>query len=71
MANFQMAIKNSEQIRCASCDVELVLRPVMMNYLQSAFPVKILGCPRCGQSYIAESLALGKMLEAEKALEEK
>ena len=58
-------------MRCVSCDVELELLPVKMSYLQSTFPVKIPSCPLCGQSYISERLALGKMLEAEAALEEK
>ncbi|SDE43265.1 DVU_1557 family redox protein [Sporomusa acidovorans] len=71
MANFQLEIKNSERIRCVSCDVELEPLPITLSYLKSAFPVKILSCPLCGQSYISESLALGKMLEAETALEEK
>ncbi|EQB22709.1 hypothetical protein UNSWDHB_3023 [Dehalobacter sp. UNSWDHB] len=71
MTNFQLEVKNDERIRCVACDVELEPIPVTMSYLESTFPVKILSCPRCGQSYISESLALGKMLEAETALEEK
>ncbi|NLP43645.1 MAG: hypothetical protein GX351_03365 [Peptococcaceae bacterium] len=66
-----MEIDNRAGIRCVPCDVELELLPVKMSYLESEFPVKILSCPKCGQSYISEELALGKMLEAERALEEK
>jgi hypothetical protein len=39
--------------------------------MDSAFPVQLPRCPNCGQVYVPEMLAMGKMLEVEKALEDK
>jgi len=44
---------------------------VNVGYLDSAFPVDLPRCPRCGQVLIAEELALGKMADVEKQLEDK
>jgi hypothetical protein len=44
---------------------------VAISYLGNAFPVDLPRCPGCGQVYIAEDLALGKMAEVEKLLEDK
>jgi hypothetical protein len=35
------------------------------------FPVDLPKCPKCGQVLITEDLALGKMAEVEKLLEDK
>ena len=43
----------------------------MVKYLDNAFPVELPRCPRCGQVFVPESLAVGKMLDVEKALEDK
>ena len=43
----------------------------MISYLGSAYPVDLLKCPSCGLVFIPEELALGKMLEVEKSLEDK
>ena len=56
---------------CANCGVPLVMGKVMISYLGSAFPVDLLKCPSCGLVFIPEELALGKMLEVEKSLEDK
>jgi hypothetical protein len=44
---------------------------VTVSYMGSSFPVELLRCPRCGLVLITEDLALGKMLEVEKTLEDK
>jgi len=44
---------------------------VDIAYLGSSFPVELLRCPQCGLVLIPEELALGKMAEVEKALEDK
>jgi hypothetical protein len=44
---------------------------VTVAYLGSAYPVDLLKCPKCGLALVPEELALGKMLEVEKALEDK
>ncbi len=57
--------------RCGCCDLPLEKGQVMISYLGSAYPVTLLKCPSCGMVYIPEELALGKMNEVEKALEDK
>jgi len=71
MSDFEVKIENNEHIRCEACDLELELLKVNMSYLKSTFPTRILRCPKCGQCYISEELALGKAQEVEAALEEK
>ncbi|MEW6402287.1 MAG: DVU_1557 family redox protein [Chloroflexota bacterium] len=56
---------------CANCNVPLEPGKVDISYLGSSFPVELLRCPKCGLVLIPEELALGKMVEAEKALEDK
>ena len=56
---------------CVDCDVPMQLGKVDVSYLGNSFPVDLLKCPQCGQVLIPEELALGKMAEAEKALEDK
>jgi hypothetical protein len=56
---------------CGKCQVPLVVRQVNVEYLDNAFPANLLQCPKCGMVLIPEELALGKMVEVEKALEDK
>ncbi|MBN1537928.1 MAG: hypothetical protein JW908_14410 [Anaerolineales bacterium] len=56
---------------CAACGTSLVIGKVMISYLGSAYPVDLLKCPSCGLVLIPEELAMGKMLEVEKSLEDK
>lgn len=56
---------------CAKCGEPLVLGKVTVSYLGSAYPVDLLKCPKCGLVLVPEELALGKMVEVEKALEDK
>jgi len=56
---------------CCQCNVPLNRGQVTISYLGSEFPVELPKCPACGQVYITEDLALGKMLQVEKALEDK
>lgn len=56
---------------CARCGLPLEAGKVNVGYLGSMFPVDLLRCPRCGQVLIPEDLALGKMAEVEKLLEDK
>jgi len=44
---------------------------VTVSYLGASFPVDLLKCKKCGLVLITEDLALGKMLEVEKTLEDK
>ncbi|MBG0776619.1 MAG: DNA-binding protein [Desulfovibrionaceae bacterium] len=57
--------------RCACCDCDLVLAPVELEYMGSHFSVELPACPQCGAVLVPEPLALGKMAEVEKLLEDK
>jgi hypothetical protein len=56
---------------CARCGEPLQRSKVMISYLGNAYQVDLLKCPSCGLVFIPEDLALGKMAEVEKALEDK
>jgi len=58
-------------VLCGLCQQPLEPATVPVAYLGSAFPVTLLKCPTCGQVFIPEDLALGKMAEVEKMLEDK
>ncbi|MCE5336105.1 MAG: DNA-binding protein [Desulfobacteraceae bacterium] len=56
---------------CLKCNLPLQPGKVAISYLGSSFPVDLPKCPGCGQVYVEEALALGKMAEVEKLLEDK
>lgn len=56
---------------CAKCNVPLEIGKVNIAYLDGMFPVDLPRCPQCGLVFIPEELALGKMAEVEKLLEDK
>lgn len=56
---------------CHKCNEELENKKVDVRYLDGNFDVELLQCPSCKQVLITEDLALGKMLEVEKGLEDK
>jgi uncharacterized OB-fold protein len=37
----------------------------------NAYPVELLQCKKCGQVFVPENLALGKMAQVEQTLEDK
>ena len=41
------------------------------EYLDHGFHTRLLRCPRCGEVFIPEELARGKMAEVEQNLEDK
>lgn len=59
------------EIRCVKCDIALKQGTVTFDYMGSNFPVDMLVCPKCGAAFVPEDLAVGKMLQVEKALEDK
>ncbi len=67
----KIAIKNDEGLICAQCQIPLKPGKAHITYMKSTFPVELLSCPKCHAVYVPEELALGKMLEVEKTLEEK
>jgi len=56
---------------CAKCNVAMKPGQVRASYLGSEFPIELIKCPVCGMVYVPESLAIGKMLKVEQALEDK
>ncbi|TCO71821.1 DVU_1557 family redox protein [Marinisporobacter balticus] len=56
---------------CDKCHKELVSEKTKVRYLDGNFEVALLKCPECNLVFISEDLALGKMLEVEKGLEDK
>ena len=56
---------------CAGCGIALEPGKVTVSYLDNAYPVEMLRCPRCGLTWVPEEIALGKMAEVEKTLEDK
>lgn len=56
---------------CSKCGAPLQRGKVNVAYMQGMFPVDLHRCPDCSQVFIPEELALGKMAEVEKLLEDK
>ena len=56
---------------CAKCNVPLQPGKVTVTYLGAEFPIDLPKCAVCGFVYVPESLATGKMLQVEQALEDK
>jgi hypothetical protein len=56
---------------CGKCGSPLETAPVNVNYLGSGYPVDLLICKSCKRPLVPAELALGKMLEVEKLMEDK
>ncbi|MGB3222415.1 MAG: DVU_1557 family redox protein [Desulforhopalus sp.] len=69
MSNFSFIEDSSWQ--CADCRQPLQPTKVNVSYLNSVFNVELMTCPQCGLVLVPENLAMGKMLEVEKLLEDK
>jgi len=69
--NQENSVSAEKPLICLQCDLPLEVGKVNISYLGTMFPVDLLRCPRCGQVFIPEALALGKMAEVEKILEDK
>lgn len=63
----------TEQSRwdCGKCGGPLVEAPVEIRYLGNTFTLPMLTCPVCSAAMVSEEMAVGKMHEAEKILEDK
>ena len=59
------------QWMCVRCGLPLESAPVTAAYQGNVYAVALLKCPQCGLVLVPEELALGKMAEVEKALEDK
>ncbi len=56
---------------CCKCQKELKPQKTNFSYLGHAFFADILKCPECGQVFIPEETAKGRMAEVEMQLEDK
>jgi hypothetical protein len=56
---------------CSHCNLPLEPAQIMVSYLGNSYPVGLMHCPKCGLVFVPEDLALGRMAEVEKALEDK
>jgi MFS superfamily sulfate permease-like transporter len=56
---------------CASCGGNLELTKVFFSYMKGNFEVDLPACAACGVVLVPESLALGRMAEVERILEDK
>lgn len=63
--------ENEQAIRCELCEQTLIQRKVTFHYLGQFFSTELPACPVCGQVYIPEALARGRMAEVEMELEDK
>jgi len=56
---------------CAACGNPLEVVKVLFTYMKGNFELPLPACPACGLVMIPEDLAMGKMAEAERILEDK
>jgi ribosomal protein S27AE len=59
------------RLTCGKCGLELVLIKSQFSYLGHSFHADIPRCPGCGQAFISEELAKGRISEVETLLEDK
>lgn len=71
MSEKEQAAVGAGKWMCARCNKPLEMRKVSVGYMGSKFPVELPVCPECGQVYVSEDLASGRMAEVEKTLEDK
>ncbi|MGI6731835.1 MAG: DVU_1557 family redox protein [Anaerovoracaceae bacterium] len=63
--------EKSKTLICDKCQVEMEEREVEFSYLNRSFRHKVPRCPKCGQVFISEDLAKGRISQVEVMLEEK
>ena len=56
---------------CGKCGSPLEIASVNVSYLGSGYPVDLLVCKKCKRPLVPAEMALGKMLEVEKLMEDK
>jgi len=61
----------ARRLVCAKCGVELEPARVGFEYLGHVFHAEAPKCPKCGQAFVPEEMARGRMAEVEAALEDK
>ena len=56
---------------CNRCKLELKSAKANFSYLGNTFSAEVPRCPKCGQVFIPEELAKGRIAEVEMDLEDK
>jgi NAD-dependent SIR2 family protein deacetylase len=64
-------IPEATEWKCNKCAVSLEMRKVEVAYRGCKYPVELPQCPVCGIVFISEQLAVGRMAQIEKLLEDK
>lgn len=64
-------VPGAEDWSCGTCGVPLEMAEVEVSYMGSKYPVDLPKCPGCNLVFIPEQLAVGKMAQIEKLLEDK
>ena len=62
---------NPGTLKCGRCSCGLEPAGVRFSYLGSRFALEALRCPQCGQIYLAEELADGRIHATESFLEDR
>ena len=57
--------------KCAKCGAELAPTRIVFQYMGRTFGYEVPACPNCGDAFISEELAKGKMAEVEALMEDK
>jgi hypothetical protein len=57
--------------RCFKCNQPLAVGPALVDYLGNELTTDLPMCPTCSKVLISEQLAVGKVAEVEKILEDK
>lgn len=57
--------------KCFRCDKQLVVESVLASYLGNDITTQLPQCPNCHMVLVSEELAMGKIAEVEKLLEDK
>jgi ribosomal protein S27AE len=71
MGEKRQAEAHSRKLVCGLCGVEFENMKTQFSYLGHSFHAETPRCPKCGQVFIPEELAKGRMTEVETALEDK
>ncbi len=61
----------ASNMTCLKCNARLVERKTLFTYLKFNFSAPLPRCPVCGQVYISEEFAAGKLSDVETTLEDK
>ena len=62
---------NNEKIICDKCQFPLAKTKTKLTYQGVKFEAELSRCPKCGQTFVSEELALGRMHELEIEMEDK